>query len=56
VINQFSRQKRTWSERLRFLLHFFLQLKGFLYNNYNGYFVNLQKLRQGFRTYYTTGV
>ena len=42
VIAIFFYKKHTWSERLRLLLQSFLKLKSFYYNNYNGYFVDLQ--------------
>ena len=38
----FPTKKRMWFQRLRLLLQSFLKLTHFWYNNYNGYFVDLQ--------------
>ena len=56
VIAIFFCKNHMWSERLRLLLQSFLKLKSFYYNNYNGYFIDPHQLRQGFITYYITGV
>ena len=51
LISQIKHYGRTWSERLRLLLQSFFKLQSFLYNNYDGNFVYLQKLRECFETY-----
>ena len=52
----FSCKSRSWSEILRLQLRSFLKLECFECNNNNRDFVNLQYLRQRFKTYCITEV
>ena len=62
ILNHVSHSHLSMSSRIKHDWFFLFFINGdrhiflFWYNNYNGYFVDLQKLKQGFRTYYITGV